>query len=367
MQTLSFVHAPHPARIVFGAGRRAELAAETERLGLRRVLLIASPSHADEAARSLGSSVVAATTDIVMHVPRERADDAIALARKAEADGVVAIGGGSAVGLAKALALETALPVVAIPTTYAGSEMTSVWGLTERGAKRTGRNEVVRPKTVIYDPELTRTLPPALAGTSALNAIAHAMEALYAPDVPPLLEAMAEESVRALVRAVPRRADGRDAEAEALYGAWLAGVCLDRGTMGLHHKLCHVLGGTFGLPHAEVHSVVVAHVAAFNAPVARSAMDRLARALGSTDVPAALSAFGEAVGAPRSLAELGLAEPDLARVADAVTSAPYENPRVVRHADVVTLLGDALAGRPPRTWARDEIEVARPLRAKEAS
>lgn len=402
----SFVHIPHPARVVFGAGRRREVGDEVERLGRRRVLLVAEPARADEVARSLGGRVAETITDIVMHVPRDRADAACALSRTADVDSIVAVGGGSAIGLAKAVALASGLPIVAIPTTYAGSEMTSVWGVTEADGKHTGRSDAVRPKTVLYDPELTRTLPAGLAGKSAMNAIAHAMEALYAPGVSPLLAAIAEESIRALAEHVPARHAARpasadpeavargaaipghaDPEAGALYGAWLAGMCLDQSTMGLHHKLCHVLGGTFGLPHADVHSVVVAHVAAFNAPAAPRAMARLARALGAlsargvagtlgaadpstaadalgglsgpaalpgeavTAAPAALFALAQRLGASRSLAEIGFAAADVARAADVATTAPYANPRAVERDAIVTLLGDALAGRAPRVWS----------------
>ena len=260
MRPLHFTHEAHPARVVFGDGCRRRLAEEVDRLGVRRALVIASPRLAAEVGAILGGRAVAALGGGVMHVPVEIAASAIAKAAEAGADGIVAVGGGSAVGLAKAVARQGGLPIVAVPTTYAGSEMTSIWGQTEGGQKRTGRDERVRPRTVLYDPELTDALPAELAAQSGLNAVAHAMEALYTPKLDPVIALLAEEAVAALARALPTVvADGaardRAARGDALYGAWLAGVCLDRTSMGLHHKLCHVLGGTFGLPHAAVHAV----------------------------------------------------------------------------------------------------------------
>jgi maleylacetate reductase len=284
-------------------------------------------------------------------VPIESAREARAHAKDVRADGLVAIGGGSTIGLAKAIALETGWPILAVPTTYAGSEMTSVWGITEGGVKRTGRDPKVRPRTVLYDPELVRDLPAKTAGPSGLNAVAHAMEALYARAVDPITALLAEESVRAIAAHLPGAVAGGvaagDAQAGVLYGAWLAGVCLDRAAMGVHHKLCHVLGGTFGLPHAEVHAVILPHAAAFNHDAAPEAMRRLGRALGSDDPPRALFALGARVGAPRSLAAIGMNEGDLDRAAAVATESPYDNPRPVERAAIRALLADAFAGKEP--------------------
>jgi maleylacetate reductase len=357
MSMLEFIYEAHPARVVFSPGARTQLAHEVRHLGIGRALVLASPRLADEARARMGDLAVHWLHDAVMHVPREVADAARATAKDVNADGLVAIGGGSTLGLAKAIALETGLPILAVPTTFSGSEMTSVWGITEGGKKRTGRDPRVRPRTVIYDPELTRTLPPRAAGTSGLNAVAHAMEALYARVLDPITLMFAEESVRSLGRSLPRIA-GLDVEsqraptelgahADALYGAWLAGVCLDRATMGVHHKLCHVLGGSFGLPHAEVHSVILPHAAAYNRAAAPEAMQRLVGALGGTDAPTALFALAERVGAPGSLAELGMKEADLDRAAALASENPYDNPRPVTLASLRALLDDAFHGRAP--------------------
>jgi maleylacetate reductase len=273
------------------------------------------------------------------------------VARAAAADGCVAVGGGSAIGLGKAIALRTGLPLIAVPSTYAGSEMTPVWGLTERGAKRTGRDPAVQPRSVVYDPELTLSLPVGLSVTSGINALAHAVEALYAPDASPLVSLMAEEGARAMTGALPAVAatpDDLDARSRALYGAWLCGACLGATTMGLHHKLCHVLGGTFGLPHAETHTVVLPYALAYNASAAPQAITALSRALDTDDVPRALWELAGSLGAPRSLAELGLKEADLAVAAAQATAQAYPNPREVTAHGVLGLLTAAYEGWEPR-------------------
>ncbi|MDF1506490.1 iron-containing alcohol dehydrogenase, partial [Roseisolibacter sp. H3M3-2] len=217
------------------------------------------------------------------------ADAVGALARALGADPLLAVGGGSAVGVAKAVALAGGPPVAAVPTTYSGSEMTPIWGLTRDGAKETGRDERVRPRAVLYDPLTTLDLPARVTGPSALNAAAHCVEALYAPDAGPVTALLAAEGLRAIAGALPGvlRAPADVAGRTALlYGAWLAGLALGASTMGVHHKLCHVLGGSFGLPHAETHAVVLPHAAAFNAGAAPEALRAAAGALGAGDAPA---------------------------------------------------------------------------------
>src|SRR5690242_10185675 len=244
--TLSFVHDAPPMRVVFGPGRLAELGEELDRLGLRRVLLLGTPrqeASLQALAEGLGGRAVGVLAGARQHVPVEVAGAAADRARELGADGCVAVGGGSSVGLGKAVALRHDLPVVAVPTTYAGSEMTPIWGLTEDGEKRTGRDRAVLPRTVVYDPELTRTLPVGLSVTSGLNAVAHAVEGLWAPDGTPITALMAEEGTRSLLAALPtivERPDDLDARAGALQGAWLCGAVLGATTMSLHHKLCHV-------------------------------------------------------------------------------------------------------------------------------
>ncbi len=264
----------------------------------------------------------------------------------------MAIGGGSTTGLGKAIALDSGLPILAIPTTYAGSEMTPIYGLTEAGVKRTGRDPRVLPRTVIYDPELTLTLPLAMTVTSALNAIAHAAEGLYAHDGNPMTALMAEEGIRACAAALPVLAnDSRDlgARGDALYGAWLCGSVLGSVAMGLHHKLCHTLGGSFNLPHAEVHTVMLPHALAYNALHAPEAMARIARALGASDAARGVFDLSSRHGAPTSLQSLGMPREGLARAADLAVAAPYPNPRPLERAALRALLQRAFDGDVPQT------------------
>lgn len=358
MTAMEFVYEAPPARVVMRPGASVTaVPGEAERLGLRSLLVVCGPRGAETAravARALGDACAGVFARARQHVPVEVADEAVGAARDAGADGCVAVGGGSAIRLGKAIALRTELPLIAVPSTYSGSEMTPVWGLTEHGAKRTGRAPAVLPRSVVYDPELTLTLPVPLSVTSGINAVAHAAEALYAPDASPLVSLTAEEGVRAMAGALPGvAADPGDLEARgrALYGAWLCGTALGATTMGLHHKLCHVLGGTFGLPHAETHTVVLPYALAYNAPAAPEAMTALARALTTDDAVQALRDLSGSLGAPRSLAELGLAEADLATAAALVTAQAYANPRPVTTADALEILRAAYGGDRPPAWS----------------
>ena len=351
-----FSYEAQPMRVVLRPGAAVTATPdEARRLGLLRLLVVSGPRGADTAgtvADALGDACAGLHTEARMHVPAEVARRAVEVARAAGADGCVAVGGGSAIGLGKAIALRTGLPLIAVPSTYSGSEMTPVWGLTEDGAKRTGRDRSVLPRSVVYDPELTLSLPVALSVTSGVNAIAHAAEALYAPDASPLVSLMAEEGVRAMAGALPQVAEepeSLDARGRALYGAWLCGAALGATTMGLHHKLCHVLGGTFGLPHAETHTVVLPYALAHNAPAAPEAMTALGRALGTGDAPHALWELAGRLGAPRSLADLGLKETDLVVAAREATGQAYANPREITADGVLDVLRAAFAGERPRT------------------
>ncbi|MFF7133544.1 maleylacetate reductase [Streptomyces sp. NPDC008196] len=349
-----FTYESRPGRVVFRPGAAVSATpGEAEHLGLRRLLVVCGSrgeSVARAVADALGDSCAGLHAEARMHVPVEDADRAVTVAREAGADGVVAVGGGSSIGLGKAIALRTGLPLIAVPSTYSGSEMTPVWGLTEGGAKRTGRDARVQPRSVVYDPELTLSLPVPLTVTSGINALAHAVEALYAPDTSPLIALMAEEGVRAMTEALPRlAADPADVQArgQALYAAWLCGSCLGSTTMGLHHKLCHTLGGSYGLPHAETHTVVLPYALAYNAPAIPAALTVLRRALGADDPSHALWELTGRLGAPRSLAELGLKEGDVAEAAVQVAGQPYANPRPVTADGVRAVLQAAHEGRRP--------------------
>ncbi|MBM2617590.1 iron-containing alcohol dehydrogenase [Actinoplanes sp. LDG1-06] len=349
----SFEYTAHTSRVIFGAGSLGRLPDEVARLGATRVLLLG------RRAPDLGPLSVARFDGVAMHTPVEVTERALELLRASGADCLVSVGGGSATGLGKALAARTGLPQIAVPTTYAGSEMTPVVGETAGGGKATRRDPALVPRTVIYDVELTLGLPVPLSVTSGLNAMAHAVEALYSPQANPAIDSFALDALARLARALPAlvdRPDDADARSDALVGAWLASICLGAVEMGLHHKLCHVLGGSFGLPHSETHAVVLPHVMAYNAPAVPAVMRRIAGALGVTDAPAGLVDLAARLGAPMSLASLGLRDSDLATAAELVTAKPYPNPRPVD--DVLVVLQSAFSGEHPVSGGAPGIGAA---------
>ncbi|MGP5930603.1 maleylacetate reductase [Corynebacterium glyciniphilum] len=350
----NFIYEALPMRVRFGADALDALPEELDQIGLQKVVVLCSPeqeSTGQQVADALGNRSVGVLASAIMHVPAEVAQQASDEAARLGADGCVTVGGGSAIGLGKAIALKHGLPIVAIPTTYAGSEMTPVWGMTTDGRKETGRDPIVLPRSVVYDPQFSKTLPVSMSVTSGINAISHAVEALYAPDASPIISLMAEEGVRALTAALPAIVEDPDdieARSTALYGSWLCGACLGNTTMSLHHKLCHALGGTLNLPHAQTHTVVLPHALAFNQPATPEAVDALSRALGGADDPARrLWDLAGELSAPRSLEELGMKEEDVDRIADEVTSRPYGNPRDVSYEDARGLLYRAWKGEAP--------------------
>jgi len=348
-----FIYQGMPSRVVFGAGSIEHLEREIDLLGAKRAIVLSTPQQCEQAeafAARLGSRAVGVFSKAVMHVPVETAQEARDYAAKLGADCAVAIGGGSTTGLGKAIALTSSLPIIAVPTTYAGSEMTPIYGLTESGLKKTGRDLRVLPKTVIYDPELTLSLPAALSVTSGINAIAHAAEGLYAQDANPITGLMAEEGIRALGAGIGRvvsRLDDLDARADCLYGAWLCGAVLGSVGMALHHKLCHTLGGTFNLPHAETHTIVLPHALAYNREAAPLAMQRIARALGVSDAAQGVFDLARDNGAPTALKDIGLKESDIGIALDIALKNPYWNPRPLERAALRALLEAAYEGRRP--------------------
>lgn len=349
-----FIYTANPARVIFGAGSLGRVASEAERLGLTRVLVLSTKEQghsAAEVAALLGPTCAAIFPEAVMHTPTDVTEKAMAVASAKSIDGIVAIGGGSAIGLGKAIALRTDLPQIAIPTTYAGSEVTPIIGETQDGLKRTQTTAKVLPEAVIYDLDLTLGLPPLLSATSGMNAIAHAVEALYAKDGNPVIDMMAAAGIGALAKALPRIAgdpQDREARGEAQYGAWLCGTCLGSVGMSLHHKLCHTLGGTFDLPHAETHTIVLPHALRYNAPAVPKAMVLLADALEATDPALALYDLASALGAPRGLRDLGMPEDGIDRAADLALANPYWNPRPLERDDLRACIAAAWAGDPPQ-------------------
>jgi alcohol dehydrogenase class IV len=349
----AFTYTALPIRVVFGPGSLDRLGEEIERLGARRALVLSTPEQraaAEDVARRIGARAAGVYDKAVMHTPIETAEAARKVAAQLDADCCVAIGGGSTTGLGKAIALTSALPILAIPTTFAGSEMTPIQGITADGVKKTVRDLRMLPKTVIYDPNLLLTLPARIAGPSGMNAIAHSVEALYAQEANPITSLMAEESIRALAQSLPavvREPGNLEARTEALYGAWLAGISLATVGMALHHKLCHTLGGSFNLPHAETHTIVLPHATRYNAGAAPEAMARIARALGAADAAAGLYDLAKAIGAPVALKEIGMPEAGLERAADLAVTNPYWNPQPLDRGAIRALLQAAWEGRRP--------------------
>ncbi|MFD7439456.1 maleylacetate reductase [Streptomyces sp. NPDC059861] len=351
----AFVHRGQVTKVVFGRGTRSRVPDEVVLMGCERMVVLSTSNQAGHAAEMgdlLGAAVVGHFAEATMHTPVAVTEKAVAYVESVKADGVLAVGGGSTIGLGKALAARTGLPQLALPTTYAGSEMTPILGEVEGARKTTRRLPEVLPRTVVYDVDLMLTLPPAMAAVSGVNALAHAVEALYGQDHDPIANLMAGEAVDALIRSLPaviRRPDDPEACAGALYGAWLAGTCLGSVGMALHHKVCHVLGGMFNLPHAETHAVVLPHVFAFNAAAAPDAVERVARTLPGSEggTAAALFDFVGELGAPRALRDLGMPEAGIDQAADLIVQNAYWNPRPVDRSSAGALLTRAWAGERP--------------------
>ena len=351
---MRFVHETLGQRVCFGSGQASHmLAEEAADRGSRRVMIIAAPAEQALAERvTVALPVVLRHDEVVMHVPVQVADRARDRALAADADLLVSVGGGSTTGLAKAVALTTGLPIVAVPTTYAGSEATDVWGLTEDGRKTTGVDIRVLPRTVVYDAELTLSLPVPMSVASGLNALAHCVDAMWAPRADPINQALAVEGIRTLAAGLPQLVDdptglaGREA---MLHGAYLSAVAFASAGSAMHHKICHYLGGAFNLPHAQTHAIVLPYVLAVNAAVAPQAERRIAAALGANDALAGLVALRARLDAPLALRDYGLREDQLDRASEALGAViPPSNPRTFSPAELRALLQAAWAGDDPR-------------------
>ncbi|MBZ7924299.1 maleylacetate reductase [Ensifer adhaerens] len=350
--SLSFTYTGNPAHIVFGDGAAAKVADWVKRIQCQRALVLSTP-HQRGDAQSLGSALgelaVGLFSGAVMHTPIDVTEMALKAVTETNADCVVSLGGGSTTGLGKAIAYRTGLPHIVIPTTYAGSEVTPILGQTEAGRKRTVKDPKILPQVVIYDPSLTTGLPVGLSMSSGLNAMAHAVEALYAQDRNPISTLMATEGLRAFRFGLPAViADPSDltARANALYGAWLCGTVLGTVGMALHHKICHTLGGSFDTPHAETHAIMLPHTAAFNAVAVPELLQPVAEIFGNS-VGGGLWDFAKSIGAPLALRDLGLTESDLDKTSQIAIENPYWNPRPIERSSIRELLQRAWDGVRP--------------------
>lgn len=349
-----FVFTGAPARVVFGAGTKAQAGEEIDRLGGKRALVITTPQQEEDGkalAEQLGGRAAAVFSNAAMHTPADVTEAAMAVVTEKNIDCTVALGGGSTIGLGKAIAWRTDLPQLVIPTTYAGSEMTPILGETSGGEKKTWRDPKILPEAVIYDVGLTLSLPTGLSATSGMNAIAHAVEAVYAKDRNPIISLLSVEGIRALAKSLPvivRNPRDVDARSDAQYGAWLCGMALGAITMSLHHKLCHVLGGTFDLPHAETHTVVLPHATAFNEEAVPEMLAPVAKALGAEKAGQGLYDLAASLGAPLRLSNIGMPEDGLEKAAEMAVASPYWNPRDFDREGIRALLGDAFHGNRPQ-------------------
>ena len=340
-------------RVSFGPGVRHKVAEEIERLGAKRALILATPHQADTAlvfTEDVGALAAGVFTRAAMHTPVDVTKEAMAHVEEIRADCLVAVGGGSTTGLGKAIAYRTDLPQIVVPTTYAGSEATPILGQTEGGRKTTLSSPKVQPEVILYDAELVATLPVAMTVTSALNAIAHAAEGLYARDRNPLSTALAVEGMRAFASALPRvtaAPDDLDARGETLYGAWLCGTVLGQVGMALHHKICHTLGGSFDLPHAETHSVMLPHAIGCNAAAVPDQLASVSEIFGGGTPGKALHEFAARMGAPMTLEELGMQKTELDKASGIAMQNAYWNPAPLDRARIRSLLDDAFSGRAP--------------------
>jgi len=350
---IAFNYQSSPAQIIFGAGSISKLSLAATELGCERLLVLATAQQkisATEVAESLGSLCAGVHANAVMHTPFDVTEQAMQVVSELQVDGLLSIGGGSTIGLGKAIALRTDLPQIVVPTTYAGSEVTPILGQTEKGAKTTLRSPKVLPEVVIYDPQMTHSLPIEMSVNSGINAIAHAIEALYAQDKNPVSTMMAVAGATALIDALPLIvANQFDAEAreKAFYGSWLCGTVLGNVGMALHHKLCHTLGGMFDLPHAETHTVVLPHAVAYNAKQVPELLMPVATALQSNNAGAGLFEFAQQLGAPTSLRELGMPEHGVDLAAEQAMANPYWNPRQLELQEIRLLISNAYYGNSP--------------------
>ena len=352
----AFVYQSLPAKIIFGTGAVSTLTTELQQLGRSKALVLSTPQQqeaAQQLAQQLGPLCAGLFSQATMHTPVEITAQALQTYESCQADCVISFGGGSTIGLGKALAYRINTTHIAIPTTYAGSEVTPILGQTENKQKTTVRHPRILPNVVIYDPDLSLHLPVEMSITSGLNAMAHAIEALYAQDRNPISTAMAIQGVQALVSALPvlvKEPHQVQARSDALLGAWLCGTVLGTVGMSLHHKLCHTLGGSFNLPHAQTHAVLLPHSLAYNAKAAASQLHALQSILGS-DLALSLYELAQSLGAPLTLKELGLNEADLDQAAYIATQTPYWSPRPLEQHAIRAMLERAWAGSAPQTDA----------------
>lgn len=352
MDVSDFTYTAPPARVLFGPGRVNDLAEEIDRLGVARVMVAATPNGATRYKSIVGSlseRCAGVFSNAQPHCPEDVALAAVDNFKISGADAVVTIGGGSTIGLGKVIAARCKVPFVAIPTTLSGSEMTALYGMKIGDEKRTWNDPAAKACGVIYDPDLIASLPRHEIATTGMNCLAHCIEALYPAQPNPIARLLALDAIRVLGQTLPAMIETNDAQSRAgvLYGGFIGGLLVSMVGIGLHHKICHVIGGHFDLPHGETNSVVLPYVVAFNAPAMPAIADDIAHALGSNDAVHAIFELAARIGVPGGLSALGLSRSDLLPIAREIVAKNIQNPRPVTLENISALLAKAWAGERP--------------------
>ncbi len=344
---------PH-TRVVFGNGTLADLPAEAKRRGMSRVLILCSKGRtqlAEKIAAALGDACAGICAESVPNMPREVFDAVKAQLAESRADGFVAVGGGSPIGLAKSVSVSAQLPFIAVVTTLSGSEMSPKWALGRGLSRAAGNDPRALPTIAIYDPQLVLALPPKVVVASGMNAMAHAVESLYGDDTNPVIQTLSDDAIARLYTSLPQVVSSPasiEARNEALYGAWLAATF--RSTTCLHHLIAQQVRQLFDLDHAQTHAVVLPYALAFNAPSIPDAMARMQKAAGVADMPRALFELNKTLGLPLRLTDIGMPEARLEEAADTVMQVKSYNPRPYTRADVITILKQAISGEAPKPF-----------------
>lgn len=354
LMTRIFEYNGLPAHVIFGYETLDRVRAEVEKLEIKRAIVLTTPGSKEKGnqiSELLGSISAGVYPFAKMHTPVNVTEDALTFFHAQKANGIVAIGGGSTIGLGKAIALRTDCPQLVIPTTYAGSEMSPYLGQTENGLKTTITSRKVLPETVIYDVALTHTLPARFTAASGINAIAHAAEALYAKNTNPIVKLIAAEGISVLREALPKvvqNLDDRQGRFNALYGTWLCSIVLGQVSMALHHKICHAIGGSFNLPHADIHANVLPHAIAYNSKAAALAVETIATSIGDQNAALGLYNLNKEIGVYASLKDLGMPESGIEIILDQIMTTPYWNPRKMNRGALNKLLQRVWTGAPPK-------------------
>ncbi len=351
MDTENFEFKSLPRQVYFGKGKIEKL---TELLTDYQKAFVVVEEKQEEQINQLEASVgtdkVVRFMEVSQHVPQDLVLKARQSLEENEADVLVAIGGGSAIGLVKALALDNGLPIIAVPTSFAGSEMTDIWGISDQGKKTTGRDLKVLPGHVIYDSDITISLPPKFAAMSAMNAMAHLMEAAYAVDINPVTYTEVIYGIKQMMIGMHVMAKEKRLTNSSnnlfLMGAFIGGKALSEVSMSIHHKAAHVLGGSFGLHHAKVHTVMQAYVLELLWPsLVNKVKEDIKKSMMHPYPPAALKEAAMAMDLPHTLREIGFREEDIERAADIMMEKPYEAPTEVTKDMLVKLLTNAYNGK----------------------